>query len=485
MIQRPTTKDFHVDLLRLPIIGPTLRWRYVRMTLQLGMLVIAAGIVLHGLFGPPIAPRNLSTVLTSIHWRGLLVVGLILVGNVFCTTCPMILARDAGRRLVKPRFSWPRHLRRKWIGIGLVVLVLFAYELFDIWETPAATAWLVIGYFALAVTVDLLFRGATFCKFVCPIGQFNFIGSTLSPVEVQVRSADRCRSCHTSDCIKGQRSSAQPLQIIKRGCELGLFLPAKTGNLDCTLCLDCVHACPHDNVALVSRVPGLELLEARRRSGIGRLFQRADLAALAVVFTFAALVSAFAMTAPAVSVERDLASLLHVRSEAPVLATLFIVALVILPAVMLLVPATLTRLIVPESSMTIGTTARRFAFALVPLGLGIWLAHYGFHLMTGFLTLVPVTQSAAVDLFGWPVLGEPLWRWMGLPPGTVYPIQLGLVVLGACGSMALIQATSIRDYPARPAIAAVPWFAANLALTIAAVWILSQPMDMRGLGGLG
>ena len=46
---------------------------------------------------------------------------------------------------------------------------------------------------------------------------------------------------------------------------LGLFLPAKVGNLDCTLCLDCVQACPHDNVALASRLPGLELADARRR----------------------------------------------------------------------------------------------------------------------------------------------------------------------------------------------------------------------------
>src|SRR6185436_20718746 len=81
----------------------------------------------------------------------------------------------------------------------------------------------------------------------------------------------------------------------QRGCELGLFLPMKVGNLDCTMCLDCVHACPHDNIALVTRIPGAELLETRRRSGLGRLIQRPDLAVLAVVFTFAALINAFAM----------------------------------------------------------------------------------------------------------------------------------------------------------------------------------------------
>ena len=113
----------------------------------------------------------------------------------------------------------------------------------------------------------------------------------------------------------------------------------KVGNLDCTMCLDCVHACPHDNIALVTRTPGAELLERGRRSGIGRLAQRADLAALAVVFTFAALVSAFAMTSPAYLVEQRLAATIGTRSEWPVLAVIFIVGLLVLPAALLLGPA--------------------------------------------------------------------------------------------------------------------------------------------------
>ena len=67
----------------------------------------------------------------------------------------------------------------------------------------------------------------------------------------------------------------------------------------------------------------------------------------------------------------------------------------------------------------------------------MWLAHYGFHFLTGALTVVPVTQSAAIDLMGWPALGEPLWRWAGMRPGAVLPIQLGCIVLGTIGSLAV------------------------------------------------
>ena len=470
-----------MDVLRLPLVGSFLRWRRSRTPLQVGLLAVAAAVVVDGIFGPDIAPRNLSTVLTSIHWRGLLVVSLVVVGNLFCTACPMILVRDAGRRIVPPRFTWPRRLRRKWLALALLVLVLFSYELFDIWEAPAATAWLVLGYFAAALIVDLLFKGASFCKHVCPIGQFNFIASTMSPAELQIREASTCHGCRTFDCIKGQRTAAEPVRLVQRGCELGLFLPGKVGNLDCTLCLDCVHACPHDNIALMTRVPGLELLDTRRRSGIGRLADRLDVAALAVVFTCAALINAFAMTAPAVALERRLATLLHVRSEAVVLGLLFVAALVAVPAVLLVGAAAATRAAAGEKASPLQLVAWRYAFSLVPLGFGIWLAHYGFHLLTGVLTVVPVSQSAALDLFGWAALGDPLWRWTGMPPGSVYPLQIGLVAIGACGSAGLMWAISARDYPGVPWRASAPWLAVLVMLTVAAFWILGQPMDMRGL----
>jgi polyferredoxin len=474
-----------VDILRLPAIGAFLRWRHVRLASQLALLAVAIVIVVHGFFGPQVAPRNLSTVLTSIHWRGLLVIALVAAGNLTCTACPMVLTRDWGRRIRAPRLSWPRRMRRKWIGLGLLVLVLFSYELFDLWDQPRATAWIVIGYFGLALVVDLLFTGASFCKYVCPIGQFNFIASTMSPTELQVRDGETCRTCRTSDCIKGRKSVAEPVRIVQRGCELGLFLPSKVGNLDCTLCLDCVHACPHDNIALAVRVPGVEVLDARRRSGIGRLTRRPDVAALAIVFTFAALINAFAMTASAFAVQHALAGALHVSSEAVVLGILFVAGLVVAPVVLVVGAAAATRTAAGPAAKPLAMTLQSYAVALIPFGLGVWLAHYGFHFFTGALTILPVTQSAAGDLFGWTVLGEPAWRWAGAEPGSVYPIQLGLVLLGACGSIGLVQAASLRDYPERPALSSAPWFAVILLLAIVAMWILDQPMQMRGMGGMG
>ena len=61
----------------------------------------------------------------------------------------------------------------------------------------------------------------------------------------------------------------------------------------------------------------------------------------------------------------------------------------------------------------------------------MWLAHYGFHFLTGLYTVIPVTQSALASL-GWPVLGEPRWTLTGLPPNIVQMIEIGFLMLGIC-----------------------------------------------------
>jgi hypothetical protein len=375
-----------------------------------------------------------------------------------------------------PRFTLPRWLRTKWIGIALFVAVLFCYELFDLWALPRATAFLVLAYFASALVVDLIFRGASFCKYFCPIGQFNFVASTMSPLEMRIREVDTCRTCRTVDCIKGND--------LQRGCELRLFLPAKVGNMDCTLCLDCVHACPHDNIALGVRVPGAELADTRRRSGIGRFARRRDIAALAVVFVFGGLMNAFGMVAPIRGVESAIAQALGVDAEWPALAALFVATLLVAPLVLLGMAAVATRAIAADRERSIGSVAANFAYALVPFGFGVWLAHYGFHLLTGAFAIVPVTQRAATDLLGWAVLGEPLWRLTGMRPGAVFPVQVGFIALGTLGSLASAMQIATRDYPRRAA-AVIPWAILVVLLASAALWILSQPMEMRGLAVLG
>lgn len=462
---------------RLPgLAARFLGWRHARTAVQVPLLLVAGLMIADGLLGPQLAPKNLATVLTWIHYRGLAVLGLLLAGNLFCLGCPFMLVRNGSRRWLRPRRSWPRRLRTKWLAAGLFVGVLFVYELLDLWGAPRWTAWLLVAYFVGAVVVDGLFRGAPFCKYVCPLGQFNFLAATVSPLEIRTRDAARCETCRTKDCIKGRPG--------QRGCELGLYQPLKTGNLDCTFCLDCLHACPHDNVAIGARLPAGELWLDSFRSGIGRLSHRPDLAALAAVFSFGAMVNAFGMVTPVYAVEEWLAGVLHTQSEALVLGLIFVAGLGLLPLALAGATAWLSGRLSGGDRGVAAVT--RQAYALLPLGLGLWAAHYAFHFVTGAATIVPVMQGFVADVVGRPLLGAPQWRMAALlPQGWLAPVEIGLLGLGWLGSLLVAYRVAERDTPARATAAFLPWAVLLTGLLAAAAWLMSQPMEMRGvmLGG--
>lgn len=467
-----------LDWLRVPVIGRFLRWRYSRRVMQAVLLVIAVAMIVHGFFGPQLASKNLATLLTWVHYRGVLVLVLLVAGNLFCMACPFMLPRELARRFFKPTRNWPRWLRNKGLAMVLFVLVLFAYELFDLWGSPQWTAWLIVVYFAGALLIDAIFKNASFCKYVCPIGQFNFVASTVSPLEVKVRDADTCTTCKTVDCIKGTRAPENNALVLQRGCELALFQPEKTGNMDCTFCLDCVYACPHDNIAITTRLPGSELWEDTRRSGVGRFSRRTDLGLLALLFTFGALLNAFGMVSPVYAVQAWLADLMGTTSEAPVLGTLFFVGLVVEPVLLIGAAAYMTRWMTGSEEKLL-MVVTRFAYAFIPLGFGIWLAHYSFHLLTGFWTFVPVVQQALLDVgISW--LGTPAWQLGGMPQELVYPLEIGFLSLGVLGSLLVAYRIAARDYSRRPVAAFVPWAVLCLVLWGAALWLLNQPMEMRG-----
>lgn len=483
-----------LDVLRLPLLGRFLRWRYSRIAMQAPLLLLSLLMIAHAFWGPQLAPKNLAALLSWVHFRGLVVLVLLLAGNLFCMACPFMLPRELARRLFKPQWRWPRALRNKWPAIGLFVLVLFLYELFDLWSSPYWTGMLIVAYFAAALTVDALFHRASFCKYVCPIGQFNFLGSTVSPLEVAVRDREICADCQTKDCIRGVRGSAEQsataggrggqLPVIQRGCELALFQPRKVGNLDCTFCLDCVYACPHDNVGMLARLPAEQLAAEGTRSGVGQLERRFDFTVLAAVFTFGALLNAFAMISPVYAVEQWIAKTAGLRVEWPILAGMFAAALVLEPAILLGAAALATRWLT-RSGESLLATINRFARSLVPIGFGIWLAHYGFHFFTGCLTVIPITQNAALQAFGWPLLGQPQWQLGGLPESVVFPMEVGFMGLGLLGSWMVVWLIARRQWPQRTARGFAPWALLHLLLFAAGVWIMTQPMDMRGtfLGG--
>src|SRR6202035_5691359 len=126
---------------------------------QISLLVLAGIVVFDGWTGPAAAPMNLAGVLPWIHWRGLVIFGMLIAGNVFCLACPFMVPRLLARRLFPQSYAWPRLLRNKWLAAATLVLFLWAYEAFALWDSPWLTAWTAVGYFVGALVIDSFFRG--------------------------------------------------------------------------------------------------------------------------------------------------------------------------------------------------------------------------------------------------------------------------------------------------------------------------------------
>ena len=473
-----------LDILQVPLIGRFLRWRRGRLVLQLGMLLVAAALVIDGLTGPQSAARNLATVAPWVHYRGLIVLVLLMVGNLFCMACPFALPRSLGKRLSRGR-QFPRVLRNKWLAIASLFTLFLLYEWLDLWASPWLTAWLILAYFLASFLLEAAFSESAFCKYVCPLGSFNFVYSTSAPTQIAVKDPDICRHCVGHECVNGDYAPAPLLRVDEipggetvtvrhgpqgtPGCGTLLFAPQIRSNLDCTLCLDCVRACPHENIGLMARLPGRELLQP------GAWPQRLDVSLLVILLAAMGLTNAFGMVPPVYALQQALAETLGLRSELLILLLVFGATSLLLPTLLTLLAAALGRWLSGTTrKYSLRATVAFFAPAFVPVGLGVWIAHYTFHFLIAPGSIIPVLQEFLGQGGDWGRFG-----------GSLDATLIGLVQLVAIGggsvwSLLIAQRAATRMYRRDAVPGMLPWALLLLAIALIAVWIFSQPMEMRG-----
>ncbi|MCB8920782.1 MAG: FesM [Ardenticatenaceae bacterium] len=454
------------DLLQAPLIGRLLRWRWGRLVGQLLLLAVALLMLFDGFTGPKLAPTNIATVVTWVHYRGFVMFALLLVGNLFCMSCPFTLPRTLAKRLSGNGRRWPRRLRNKWIAITVLLLFFWLYEWLDLWASPLLTAWIILAYFVAAFVLEAFFAESPFCKYVCPLGTFNFVSSTISPLQISVRSQDTCHTCVGKECVNGSTAVL--------GCGTELFAPQIKSNLDCTLCLDCARACPHDNVALAWRNP---LAEVSRADTWPR---RWDVNLLILIFAFTGVGNAFGMVPPVYQLEAWLMGVLQTNNEGLILLLVFGVLDLLLPVGLGVVAAWGSRKL-SQNHESLRLNVARYAPAFAPLAFAIWFAHYaGFHFLTGALAIIPVLQNFLLDVgISW--FGQPNWA-LGplLPMSWIDPFELLALLVGTAASLHVVgeRARLVRDEFA----AQLPWIFLLLVLAVSALVIMYLPMEMRGVG---
>lgn len=486
-LYRPKTA---FDLLSIPIIGSALKSRYGRLILQIPFIILAILMLYDGfVYSSTPASRNLATVLPWVHYRGLVVLALLLVGNLFCMGCPFTIPRTLAKRLSIRGRRFPRFLRNKWLAIGALFTIFFFYEWLDLWASPYLTAWVIVAYFVASFVLEAIFSESAFCKYVCPLGTFNFVYSTASPTQIAVKNHDVCASCVGKECVNGSYASQATIRIDEipiagsaqtkqkevihspqgtLGCGTELFPPQMTSNMDCVFCLDCVRACPHDNIGLMTRTWGRELFK------FGALPKRWDISFLLISFAFMAIVNAFGMVPPVFDLLEWFAGVGFTSEFIPLLI-IFSGGGLLLPAIAMLLAGFLTRQLTNTAKKySLRDTVANFAPAFVPIGFGIWLAHYGFHWLIAPFSFIPIFQEFLGMTGSWAQYGQPLDnQFIGI-------IQVIALLGGFLWSMVIAQRTALRLYKRQSFIGLMPWALLLLLLMFSAYQVFSLPMEMRG-----
>jgi hypothetical protein len=200
---------------------------------------------------------------------------------------------------------------------------------------------------------------------------------------------------------------------------------------------------------------------------------------LVLILVFGALTNAAGMIAPVASLLYQ-AQIVFDLPRSLVVALFLLIGMILVPGLLVCGTGILSRKL-GKISVPLAPVISDFAMTLVPLGFGMWIAHLVFHLFTGSHTPIPVIQRVAHDL-NIPVFGKPDWAIASWALAQLLDFEIIILEAGLLGSLyaAWKVAKRYRNTTGRSWLVFAPWSLLDLLFFLVAIWIIFQPMDMRG-----
>lgn len=198
-------------------------------------------------------PENITGIIgNDLVWGGwwiFLVFGFLLLGRVWCTVCPLSTAGRIANRVWSLAKSPPAFIKKSspfLIPVGFVGIIWFE-QFFHMTVNPKPTGFLLVTLIVLAIIFALFYERETWCRYLCPLGNFGGIFALSATLFVRSTPNVCATKCTTHNCNKG--SDEYP------GCPVfhhPLF--AKNAHI-CKLCFTCLKSCPHGSARLYLRPP--------------------------------------------------------------------------------------------------------------------------------------------------------------------------------------------------------------------------------------
>ncbi|MBI2817336.1 MAG: 4Fe-4S binding protein [Acidobacteria bacterium] len=444
------------NLLDAPVIGKILRSRYFNWVLIAPTLVIFTFIVVTGFLGEQ-NTSNPAVLLTWILWWPAVIFTFFILGRIWCAICPFAYLGDVAQKIFSLKRKVPVVFRNMWWRLGLFLALTWATTLWALDRWPTGTAWLALAETLGAILLAFIFEKRAFCRFLCPVGGVFGLYSMTAPVRLSAKDQMVCyNSCPQKNCYAS--------------CAWFLYPATVDRNTECSLCLDCVRACPHDNLKLETQPFGGDLMrDPPKRKSLDEAL------AIAMVMGVALL-----QTAVMLNWWQDwqtrIGNFLHLEPGRLLYTLLYIALGMIAPVLLVLLIVWFTR----PSRGGFSQALRTYAYSFVPLALALHAAHNFHHLFGEGSAMWSGLKAYIAKYAGWAVdVSQEVAT--GPSPNTLFLMQwvalLGGLYLAWRVGIALVKRTVLA--PQNAFRTALPIVLFATAFTVLNLVALSSAMSHR------
>ncbi len=407
--------DWRFELTSIRLLRRLFKSRWFPLALLLFNLFVFTVILLGGFLGGYSAGNyNFGIMIVWILWWVLLMFFLVpFFSRAWCLMCPFPIFGDwiQRRRLFGVRegspaglnIKWPKRLRNMWVmNIGFLVTTYFS----GFFTVRPFSTFILLGFIILlAVLLGLIFQKRSFCLYVCPVSGFQGLYSQFAMSEIRRKDPEICKKHSPKTCFVGNEKG--------HGCPWQLMPFSFNKNTYCGMCLECFKTCPYDNMAWNIRPPGIDLLVDSKQEpkGLDEAYKAFIMLGIAIVF-YLSFQGRWGVLKDMVRATTAKGYLAYILGH-----TTF--SLLVLPGIFLFF-SWLSKLFSGNKEVPLRKIFITFAYTLIPIGLGVWIAFsVGIILPNGSYILHVISDPFA---WGWNLLGTANFPWT-----PVFTANLGLL----------------------------------------------------------
>ena len=469
-----TEKLKKTNLLNYAPLKALLTSRWYPLIFVMPTMIIFSILIVQLFLGSVETSKNFGSVMVWIFLWPLLPILFLVFGRFWCSVCPMSRVSDEVQKKAGMHRKVPKFLQKYgvWVIIIAFLIITWLDTVFGLVESPVNTGYLLLFVFAGVVLMGAVFEKRAWCRYLCFLGGLSSNYSMSSALELRT-DGNICKTCKDPTCYKGTAKAD--------GCSMFEYPRTMDSNRFCNFCSNCIKNCPHDAIRITPRTPTSELWFIKK--------PRIEDSFLATALIGIVVIQTLVMLEVWEPFMKWFESTTGIKDFAIAWTVIFAGAMLI-PLVLMMVSSFISTLfpekiglpdMIPDQTAEVSLASEsnvdktmlsnfvRYGYALIPLGLGIHLAHNAKHFLGEGLSVIYTSAS----LVGMNITGE--LSILNMP--TIQVIQYILTFLGILGSVYTAHRISLNNQGSKASV--LPYILLILMFGAIALWMYSVPMAAR------